>query len=204
MLKNIKQIVKDNYKEYTLIGLVFIIGIFIGVLIINNCDDSQVQEIKTYIGEFINKFKNIDKLKINELIGTSIKNNLTFASLIWIAGTTIIGIPIVIILILYRGLCLGFTVATFSFSLGKYAGIIFCILGLLLQNIIFIPAILTLGVSSIKLYKSIVKDRNRDNIKREIIRHTITLIVVMILLVFSAIVENIISIPVLRNFIKYF
>ena len=99
---------------------------------------------------------------------------------------------------------MGFTIGTFSISLGKFSGILFCILGLCLQNLIFIPAILALGVSSIRLYKSIAKDRDKENIKRELIRHTITLIIALIVLIFSAIVENIISIPILKKFIKYF
>ncbi len=124
--------------------------------------------------------------------------------MIWTAGTTIIGIPIVILLIIYRGICFGFTIGAISLTLGKISGIFFCLTALFLKNIIFIPAIITLGVSSLKIYKVIIKDKKRENIKKVFIRHLFILLIVIILLILSVLVENSISIPILKKVIKYF
>ena len=124
--------------------------------------------------------------------------------MIWTAGTTIIGIPIVILLIIYRGICFGFTIGAISLTLGKISGIFFCLTALFLKNIIFIPAIITLGVSSLKIYKVIIKDKKRENIKKVFIRHLFILLIVIILLILSVLVENSISIPILKKLIKYF
>ena len=104
-------------------GLFFIIGVFIGILIINNYDEDKIQTITSYIEEFLHKFKNIEGINTKELIGETIKNNLIFAIMIWTAGTTIIGIPIVILLIIYRGICFGFTIGAISLTLGKISSI---------------------------------------------------------------------------------
>ena len=200
----IKNYIKNNNKEYILATLLFLIGLFTGVLIINNLSDNDITNIETYINNFFINFKsteNIDKL---QLISTSIKNNVFLALIIWGAGTTIIGIPIVLIVILYRGIILGYTISAFSIVLGTYKGLLFCLITIFLQNILFIPAVLSLGVSSIKLYKSIIKDKRRENIKIEIIRHTALSIIMLILLIVSSVVENVISISLLKNFIKYF
>ena len=200
----LKNYVKNNYKEYILTSLIFIIGLFIGVMIINNCTETQSSEITAYLNEFITKFKGIQNINKTSLIFTSIKNNIILAVIIWVAGTTVIGLPIVLIAILLRGLILGYTISAVTLTLGASKGIIFCLISIFLQNILFIPAVLTLGVSSIKLYKSIMKDKRRENIKVEIIRHTIISAIMILVLVISSLVENVISITFLKSFIKYF
>ena len=200
----LKNYVKNNYKEYILTSLIFIIGLFIGVMIINNSTETQSSEITTYLNEFITKFKGIQNINKTSLIFTYIKNNIILAVIIWVAGTTVIGLPIVLIAILLRGLILGYTISAVTLTLGASKGIIFCLISIFLQNILFIPAVLTLGVSSIKLYKSIMKDKRRENIKVEIIRHTIISAIMILVLVISSLVENVISITLLKSFIKYF
>ena len=70
-----------------------------------------------------------------------------------------------------------------------------------LQNIFFIPAIITIGVSSIKLYKSIIADRRKENIKIQIFSHTIISLLMLAVLIFSSFIENEISVILLKLFI---
>ena len=200
----LKNYVKNNYKEYLLISMLFIIGIFIGVMIINNCKDAQLTEITTYIKDFITKYKEIENINISRLIIESIKKNLLFAIILWLAGTTVIGLLIVLIMILLRGIILGFTISSIAITLGFFKGMIFIIASIFLQNLLYIPAVLTIGVSSIKLYKSIIKDKRKENIRIEIIRHTIISLLMVILIVISVFIGNLISIKILKNIIKYF
>lgn len=64
---------------------------------------------------------------------------------------------------------------------------------MLLQNLIAIPCIIALAVSGIKLYKSIMKDKRRENIKIEIIRHTIFSLAMLAILAISSIIETYLS-----------
>ncbi len=200
----LKNYVKNNYKEYLLVCFLLLIGVFVGVMIINNCKDAQLTEITSYIKDFITKYKEIENINISSLIIDSIKKNLLFAIVLWVAGTTVIGMLIVLIMILLRGIILGFTVSSITIALGFFKGTVFTISSILLQNLLYIPAILTIGVSSIKLYKSIIKDKRRENIKIEIIRHTIISFFMVILIVISVFIESFISIKILKNIIKYF
>lgn len=88
--------------------------------------------------------------------------------------------------------------------MGMEKGLSFILITLLPQNIIFIPCIIGIGVSGFKLYKSIVKDRNKDNIKIEVLRHTLFSIMMLVGLTIAAIIEILISTNILKNFIKYF
>ena len=195
--------IAKNSKEYIFVILIFIIGLFIGVMFVNNCSDEKEKIISTYISDFIQKFTDMEQINNSNLVIDSIKCNLFLTMIIWLAGTTIIGMPLVMGLISFRGFCLGYTVSSICFSLGMEKGLVFCMLTLFLQNIFFIPALLTLGVSSIKLYKSIITDRRKENIKVEIIRHTIISLMMSILLILSSFIENDISVRLLKIGIKF-
>ena len=67
-----------------------------------------------------------------------------------------------------------------------------------------IPAILALAVSGIKLYKSIMKDKTKENVKIEILRHTVFSTIMLIILVIASVIEIFISTNILKLVIKYF
>ena len=60
--KIIKEHVLNNSKEYIIVTLIFIIGIFLGVLFINNTKENQITEISSYINNFTDKMKNTDNI----------------------------------------------------------------------------------------------------------------------------------------------
>ena len=200
----IKQHIINNLREYIIILLIFIIGIFLGVFFINNMQDEQKNEISEYINTFITNFKNSSDVDSLQLLKTSMIQNIILGIAIWFFGTTVIGIPVVFGIVLYRGFCLGYTISTCITVMGLSKGILFVLITLVLQNLIFIPAIIAIAVSGFKLYKSIVKDRKVDNIKLEILRHTIFSLIMMLLLIISSLVETFISTGILQGTIKYF
>ena len=145
----IYQHITNNSKEYILLTLIFLIGIFLGVMFINNSQETHREELTSYLNNFIDKLKNIEKLESAEILKTIIIENIILAITLWFFGTTVIGIPIVFGIILYRGFCLGYSIASIILTVGIGKGIIFTLISLLLQNIIFIPAIIAIGVSRI-------------------------------------------------------
>ncbi len=196
--------IMNNKKEYIIVSLIFIIGIFLGVLFINNIQEGAKEEITTYLNQFVEKMKNNQEINNIELLKTTIGQNIILTIIIWFFGTTVIGIPVVFGVVLYRGFCLGYTISVCITVMGLTKGISFVLISLLLQNILFIPAILALAVSGFKLYKSITKDKRRENIKFEIIRHTIFSIVMLLVMVISSLIEIFVSTNILKSVIKYF
>ena len=194
----------NNSKEYILVTLIFVIGIFLGVMFINSTQDTQISEITSYFNTFIDKLKNTEKIDNMLLFRTTLKENIMLALTLWFFGTTVIGIPIVFGIVLYRGFCLGYTISVCVSILGIGKGILFTLLSLVLQNLIFIPATLALAVSGFKLYKSIIRDNKKENIKLEIVRHTIFSFIMLILLLLSSVIEILVSTNLLKIFIKYF
>lgn len=204
IVETIKEHIINNHKEYIIVILLFIIGIFLGILFVNNIQESQRVEIDGYFNNFIEKLKNTEDINQVELLKTSMGQNIMLAVVIWFFGTTVIGIPVVFGIVLYRGFCLGYTISVCISIMGLSKGIVFVLVILLLQNIIFIPAVLALAVSGFKLYKSIVKDNRKENIKLEIVRHTIFSLIMTLVLIVASLIEIFLSTNLLRVIIKYF
>ena len=191
--KIISNHIYENLKSYIIVTIILLIGIVLGVIYINNINQDLANEIKEYINNFVNTLKDnytIDKV---ELMKNTIISNSILVVTMWFIGSTVIGIPIVLGIIAYRGFCIGYTISAALITLGSPGGIIFSISSMLLQNLLFIPAILALGVSGIKLYKSIMKDKRRENIKIEIIRHTLFSIFMLMILLVASVIETYLS-----------
>lgn len=80
----------NNKKDYIIILLLFIIGIFLGVLFINNIQEEQFNNVENYITNFINKLKELQNLDSLNLLKNSITQNIILAILLWFFGTTVI------------------------------------------------------------------------------------------------------------------
>ena len=194
----------NNKKEYIIVTLLFIIGIFVGVFFVNNLDENSRSSVQEYLNNFVEKFKQIEKLDNISLLKTSIIQNIIFAVTLWFFGTTVIGIPIVFGIIIYRGFCFGYTISVCVSIMGISKGLIFTLVNLLLPSLIIIPAILAIGVSGFNVYKSIVIDRAKENIKLEIIRHTVFSGIMLLVMILSSLVEVFICTNILKGIIKYF
>lgn len=185
--------VNSNLKEYIISFIIFVIGIILGMALLQNLSDAQKGEISGYIYNTIDTLKGNTEIDTISLLKNSIMNNILLTILMWFVGSTIIGLPIVYGIVAFKGFSLGYTISAIIAILGTGNGMIFTITTMLLQNIIFIPCILALAVSATKLCKSIVKDRRKENIKFVIIKHTIFSGIICVLLIISSFVEVYIS-----------
>ena len=204
ILNSIKEHIYQNIKKYAIVSIFFLIGIIAGVIFVNYAQEEVHNQIGNTITTFLDCLKTGYQIDSMGLLKSSIGNNIIFAFILWFMGCTIIGIPIVYGMITFRGFSLGYTISSLLFTLGTGKGILFCILYLLLPNLLIIPAILALAVSGIRLYQAIMKDKRRENIKIEIIRHTIFSLFMTLILILSSLIEVYIANPLLQICISYF
>lgn len=195
--------ITSNIKEYATVVLIFFIGIILGIIFINNVNGEQENEISTYINNFINQMHNNATIDFLNLLKKSISSNIVLTICLWFAGCTVIGMPIVYGIIAFRGFCVGYTISSIIATLGTGKGLIFSVSSVLLQNILLIPAIFALSVSGIKLYKSIMKDKRRENIKLEILRHTAFSAIMCVVMIFASFVETYVSSNIFINIVKF-
>lgn len=200
----IKSHIAENFKAYIIVSLIILIGIVLGVMLVNNISEDQTQNLQTYLHSFTEALKEGKNVNSGELLKKSLGNNLLLVFLMWFVGSTVIGIPVVLGIVAFRGFCLGYTISSLIKIWGTGKGMLFFATSMLLQNLITIPCIISLAVSGIKLYKSIMKDKRRENIKIEIIRHTIFSLVMLAILAISSIIETYLSTNLLMLCKSYF
>ena len=203
IFKTIKNHIQYNKKQYAIVAIIFLIGLIIGVSFINNIDSSSNENTSKYILNFIEALKTNYQIDKINLLKSSIINYLIVAIIIWFMGSTVVGIPIVYLIVAFKGFSLGYTISCILITLGTGKGILFSIVSLFFQNIIIIPCILAIAVSGIKLYQSIMKDKRRENIKIEILRHTMFSLFVAGMFIVAAFIEVYISSNLLSACIKF-
>lgn len=196
--------IHNNLKEYIIVTVIFLIGVIAGVIFINNINQDQLTEISEYINNFITSLKDNGYVDKGQLLKTSLLENLKLTIGMWFIGSTVIGLPIVLGIVLYRGFCIGYTVSSVIAILGTQKGTVFCLTTILLQSAIIIPVLIALAVSGIRLYKSIMKDKRKENIKLEIVRHTIISIILFIFLIVASMIEVYVSTNLLTTCINFF
>lgn len=197
------QHIKNNAKEYAIVLILFLIGLVFGIIFINNAAESQVNDITTYLGNFLEQIKGDVSIDQLELLKNAMVSNFILALVLWFVGSTVIGIPIVYGIVIYRGFCLGYTISSVIATIGMAKGIVFVLTSLVFQNLLLIPCLFALAVSGMRLYQSIVKDKRRENIKIEITRHTVLCFILWIGLEIAAFTEIYVSTNLLQICAKY-
>lgn len=195
--------IRENAKIYLILIIIFFIGLILGILFVNNSNETQSNQISSYINNFINSVKENYQISTKELLSSSMINNVCIAILLWFLGSTVIGVPLIYLVIGYKGYCIGYTISAVTATIGTGKAIIFIISTMLFQNIIYIPTIITLAVSGIKLYRLIMEDRRKENIKVQIIKHTIFSLLMIVILLCSSVVETYMSGNLSQILLKY-
>lgn len=186
----IEKHIKSNARLYSIALIIFVCGIILGVIVINNSPRENMDEIMGYIGNFIESVKSKQySVDGKKLLIKSVISNVKLAAIIWGAGLIVIGIPIISICVLYKGIRIGYSISAIIATLGKQKGIVFAVSTLLMQNIIAIPCILALMVSSMKMCRCVMKNCNKETLKGEIYRHTIFSLIMTIGLILSSFCE---------------
>ena len=187
MKKVLIDYIDRNKKTFIILISFFIIGIFVGVTLLNNLSSNLKQEVDSYIESVITLLKENNEINMFEMFLISIKENILFILLIWFLGLTIIGGYFIYLTVLYKGFLLGYTAAAFIATLGIKTGTLVIIVSLLMQNVVFIPAMLLISENGIKLCKGIHK--TCLNLKEEFIRHNIIMLITIMLILIASFIE---------------
>lgn len=192
----------NNKRGYFIMSILFFIGLLVGVLFINNTSDVKLEEINTYLKDMVKNIKSYENIDFRKLFKQSIFSNFIIIIMLWFGASTIIGIPLVYGTVILKGFNIGYTISSIISCFGIGIGILISLSVMLLHNIIFIPAMFGSSLSGVKLYQAIMKDKNRNIIKLEILRHTLFCIVMLIFMILSSIIEVYVSTNIFIKLLK--
>ena len=92
-----------------------------GIIFVNNATQIQIEEVTVYLNEFVNSLKTNAQIDRGMLLKDSLISNFLLVFALWFVGSTVIGVPIVYGIVIYRGFCLGYTISSVvaTFGIGK-------------------------------------------------------------------------------------
>ncbi|MBO6195175.1 MAG: stage II sporulation protein M [Bacilli bacterium] len=149
-IKQVKKQVINKKVLLTIVFIVFILGLLFGSIYITILDNSNkkivIDNVKNYFGNFSSiTFK--DKLGIFK---NSLIKNLSYYLSIWILGLSIIGIPVILIMVFFKSFITGFSISGL-FAVYKFKGLLGIFFYMIPSNIITLLYTLFLGAYSIDL-----------------------------------------------------
>lgn len=161
MKKRMYQNVAANYfREHSSIFLfvviLFLMGVIFGAIVVNSMSITQKQDLFYYLSQFFGQVSDGQIQQSTDLFLQSFLHNSKFIGLMWILGISIIGLPIILILLFLKGMVVGFTV---GFLVGQmsWKGFMLAAVSILPQNLIIIPIFIIMAVMSISFSLKMIK-----------------------------------------------
>ncbi|MBS3970650.1 MAG: stage II sporulation protein M [Clostridia bacterium] len=139
--------IRDHMVLYIITILMFIGGSSLGAYTVSTLNESQLQELVDYFDYFL---KGLTNWNVNSVIVTqdAILNNLKFIFLTWTLGLTVIGIPVILLIVAFKGFIMGFTVG-FLILQKDFTGMLIAIFAVLPQNFFYVPSLMICAVAAI-------------------------------------------------------
>lgn len=199
MNKVLLNYVKNNKKLFFRLLFFILIGIIVGVIYFNVVlEDVEREEISVFVLNTQTRLKENVDINYIRLLINSIKKNTFYIFLIGILGLFVFGNLLVYLILIFKGLSIGFTISTFLYSFSFSTEFILLIILCIFQNIIIIPSILLISEKSEKLSKSIKE--KRINLRDELCKH----IIIMSILIVLSLLVSLIEIYISMNFLIAF
>lgn len=196
----IRNYLYQNRVEYLKAFMVFLVGIVVAIMVVNNSNDTQKGEIKEYVDNKIEMIKNNDYDNKFEVFKKSFSNNFRGYIVVVFLASTIIGIPFVYLYIAKRAFSIGYTACAILATQNTRTGIIFICNSILFHNIIYLASIFIVLVSGVLFTKSIFENKN---LKLEVFRYIIFSLIGLLFILMSSLCEAYISINFLYLLKKY-
>jgi len=193
--------VKNHALLYLVVVGFFALGILFGSMGVRVLHEDQAGQLSHLVTEFIKQL-NVLRVDYNEYAREVVWSNLKILGAIYFLGLTIIGIPVILLLLLTRGFLLGFAVG-FLAQDKAWKGLVFAVSSVLPQNLINIPVLLIAGASAVHFSLALVRGRFSNQGHRvlsQFIRYTVLMVVLALFSVGSGLMQAYVT-PVLMKLV---
>lgn len=147
---------QEHSSIYLFLMVLFLMGIIFGAIMVNSLSDHQKEDLFYYLNQFFGQVEEGAMVSSQDLLKLSFLHNLKFAGLIWILGVSIIGLPLIFVLLFIKGIVVGFSVGFFVNQMGWH-GLLLAFGSLLPQNLFIIPAFIFVAACSVSLSIKLIR-----------------------------------------------
>jgi len=193
-------IVKDQLTLYVFLFVLFVVGVVFGGLLVSALTLDQQQDLASDVYQFVQRLQ----------AGSDVENVLSFGErfvfhakwliLIWVLGLTVVGMPFVLALDFLKGVLVGFAVATMVYQ-HEWKGLFFSLLSVAPPNLLVVPMVLVASASAVSFSLFVIRNRllgRHGTLSSPFITHTVTALVMLLVIVAAALIEVYVSPVMLR------
>ncbi|MEN1969089.1 stage II sporulation protein M [Lentibacillus sp. N15] len=136
--------IREHAAIYLFMIILFLTGIVFGAIIVNSMNFVQKQDLFFYLERFFGNIMDKEQVGSMAILKESFFYHTKYLLLLFILGLSVIGLPIVWILLFLKGLVVGFSVGFIVNQLGL-KGLALATLAIAPQNLLIIPIYIVAG-----------------------------------------------------------
>ncbi|ASS91810.1 MAG: stage II sporulation protein M [Bacillaceae bacterium] len=197
---------KDQSTVYLFVLILFIMGVIFGAIIVNSMSITQKEDLYYYLNLFFGQVSDGKLASSFEMFKQSFFHNTKYVGLMWLLGISIIGLPIIFIMLFLKGMVVGFTVG-FLVNQMKWGGFLLSFVSVLPQNLLLIPVFLIMSASAIsfsfKLIRQLFVKKFHDQPFRMFAGYAVTFSCLIAVILLAAMLEAYVSPILMRGTIDF-
>ncbi len=197
--------VKENMTIYIFMVTLFLTGIIFGAITVNSMSFVQKQDLFFHLDRYFVQLNGDETIASKDILKRSFFFHVKYLFLLFILGLTIIGLPVVWILIFMKGLVIGFSVGFIVNQLGG-KGLLIATLAIAPQNIIIIPVYIIAGslsmIFSLSLLYKLFGRSVSYSIGRPFLQYSFYFVILLFFALGSSLIETFIANEAFKAIIK--
>ncbi|MBP2077795.1 stage II sporulation protein M [Oceanobacillus polygoni] len=197
--------IKNHATIYLFMIILFLTGIIFGAVIVNSMGFIQKQDLFFYLERFFGQITEGVSISKSDILWQSFTYHAKYLLLLCILGLSVIGLPIVWVLIFVKGLVVGFSVGFIVNQLGLQ-GLLLASLSIAPQNILIIPIYITAGsismIFSLTLLNKLFSRKNHQLLLQPLARYSIIFVTLLVVSFAAALIEAYLSNQAMQELIK--
>jgi stage II sporulation protein M len=200
------QHLQENKTLYAFVGVLFLMGVIFGAIIVNSLSLNQKQDLYTYLSRFFIQAAEGGFTSRSDMFFQSFGHYLKYMGLMWLLGLSVIGLPVILIMLFLKGVVIGFTVGFLVNQMGWY-GFLLSFVSVLPQNILLIPAFIIVSAAaiafSIKMIRQLAFKKHHVPFLPQLVRYTLLVAGVGIMVFFASTLEAFFTPALMEQVIKW-
>jgi stage II sporulation protein M len=195
----------EQKSIYLFVSVLFLVGVVFGAVIVNTLDINKKGELLQYLHYFFQGLAQDDIADPSIAFQHSIGDYLKMLALMWILGLSVIGIPVMLVYLFFKGLVIGFTIG-FLINQLSWKGFWFALAAVVPINIVVIPVLLVLSVAGIQFSITLIRNRfinSRGPIYPQFVRYSLLASTLTVCLLIVAATEAYISPSLMKYVIPF-
>lgn len=196
---------EEHRAIYLFTSVLFLMGVIFGAIIVNSLSITQKHDLYMYVNQFFGQVASNELADAKAMFTQSFTHYAKYFGLMWLLGLSIIGLPVILILLFLKGVVVGFTVGFLVNQMGV-SGFFLAFLSVLPQNFILVPAFIIVGTASIAFCLKMIRqqfiERHRQPIFPQFLKYSLLIVAVGSALLFSSAIEAYVSPSLMKLIIQ--